>query len=86
MIHCRATDSTNKMIHLSYFIIVIILLSFTSCHKEESKYILKETGNRLLFPIDNQTKNSPKTLFVYADKGNKQYLTFQNPNRNEILF
>lgn len=86
MIHYRATDSTYKMIHHSYFIIVIILLSFTSCHKEESKYILKETGNRLLFPIDNQTKNSPKTLFVYADKGNKQYLTFQNPNRNEILF
>ncbi|MDR2120529.1 MAG: DUF4221 domain-containing protein [Tannerella sp.] len=40
----------------------------------------------LSFPLDKNTKSSVFSLFPYTDVNGKEYLTFQNPGHEEILF
>lgn len=64
----------------------ITCLIFFSCKQEAKKYKLIETNESLSFPIDEQTRNYPKSMFLYKDIDGKEYLTFQNYEKNEILF
>ena len=40
----------------------------------------------LSFPLDSETKTLIIALFPYTDSDGREYLTFQNERKNEILF
>lgn len=73
-----------------YYIINFTLASiiFFSCKQEDKNigFTLKKTSKSINFPIDDQTRNYPKAMFPYKDKNGTEYLTFQNLEKNEILF
>ncbi|WP_293740564.1 DUF4221 family protein [uncultured Parabacteroides sp.] len=74
----------NKYI---YFIIYLFFSTLSSCiqEKKEDRYKLVKTDVELSFPIDSQTRNYPKSMFLYKDNNNVEYMTFQNQEKNEIL-
>ena len=47
--------------------------------------MLKITDDSISFTLDKDTRSSIMTMFTYSDNNN-EYLTFQNPNKNQILF
>lgn len=68
------------------FILFTFLLLF-SCEKNSKKtYELVKSDKSLRFPLERDTKNSILFLAPYTDKYGKEYLTFQNQIKNEILF
>ena len=72
-----------KIVYIVSFLFVIL---FNSCiEKRKLSYSLKSTNEELSFILDNNTKSSIMTMFVYNDN-EFEYLTFQNPSKNEILF
>jgi hypothetical protein len=69
---------------------ILVIILFLSCQdpniRRKNIFFLEKSNKQLIFPIDERTKNSPLALFPYKDKEGKEYLTFQNPIQNEILF
>ena len=47
--------------------------------------MLKITEDSISFTLDKDTRSSIMTMFTYSENNN-EYLTFQNPNKNQILF
>jgi len=47
---------------------------------------LKKMEKTLSFPLDSETKTLIIALFPYTDSDGREYLTFQNERKNEILF
>ena len=43
-------------------------------------------GKEIIFELDERTKSSTRSLFLYTDSLGKEYLTFQNYASNEIVF
>jgi len=71
------------------YIIILFVFVLTSCIKEKEKagLVLKKSTQKLSFPIDESTKTKIFTLSTYTEEATgKEYLTFQNQTRNEILF
>lgn len=72
---------------MKIIIVLILGIGLFSCNQRTDEgYQLKANDKKLVFELDNQTKSNPKTLFLYKDKTGKEYLTFQNGHKNEILF
>ena len=66
-----------KIVYIVSFLFVIL---FNSCiEKRKLSYSLKSTNEELSFILDNNTKSSIMTMFVYNDN-EFEYLTFQNPS------
>ncbi|MDR1200894.1 MAG: DUF4221 domain-containing protein [Tannerellaceae bacterium] len=69
---------------------VSLIILYISCQDSnihrKNIFFLEKSNKQLIFPLDERTKNSPLALFAYKDKTGKEYLTFQNPIQNEILF
>ena len=60
---------------------------FFSCSSNKiDNYQLKESNINKSFNLDSNTKNSIYFLAQYISKDGKEYLTFQNGKKNEILF
>lgn len=78
----------NKFIIMKkyFYLFLIITVSLISCQEKKETYTLKKTNKRLSFQLDSHTRNYPKSLFLYKDSNGDEYLTFQNPQKNEILF
>ena len=66
----------------------LLLLLILACSTQEGQktYALKETNEKLSFPIDSDTKNNFNTYSIYQDKDGKEYFTFQNYENNTIHF
>jgi hypothetical protein len=45
-----------------------------------------KSEKQLSFPLDRNTKSDIIALFPYKDNNGKEYLTFQNPDQNDLLF
>lgn len=69
-----------------YFTIFFLSLSCNSNDNNKEIVYLKEIDKQLNFPLDSETKSSIWAFFPYTDSTGKEYLTFQNERRNEILF
>ena len=69
--------------------LTLVLIFCCSCkfakNKEKHAYMLKITDDSISFTLDKDTRSSIMTMFTYSDNNN-EYLTFQNPNKNQILF
>jgi hypothetical protein len=67
-----------------------IALTFLSCNanREEGQesFCLEASGRQLSFALDSRTKNETQALFLHTDEEGREYVTFQNMGRNEILF
>lgn len=72
------------IINIISWIIISILLSCNSNTSKEKVY-LEKTDQHLSFSLDSETKSSILALFPYTDKNGREYLTFQNERKNEIL-
>lgn len=73
---------------LKYTILLATIIPLVlSCHSNTSndKVYLENTEQHISFPLDSETKTSIWALFPYTDKEGKEYLTFQNERKNEIL-
>lgn len=68
------------------FIVSIFILHFSCNDNNKSYYQLKDSKIDKSFHLNSDTKNSPFFLMPYTSKEGKEYLTFQNGKRNEILF
>lgn len=83
---------TSKKISYSICTLIYAIIFCTSCdftknkNKDNAIYSLKETYESISFPLDKDTKSSIMTMSTYSTENNKEYLTFQNPNKNQILF
>ncbi|MCE5227299.1 MAG: DUF4221 domain-containing protein [Porphyromonadaceae bacterium] len=71
-------------------IVVLILLTLLSCHSNTSKkkksFSLNESDKVLTFSLNSHTKSSINVMSLFTDSTGKEYLTFQNPGQNGILF
>lgn len=67
------------------FLILIVSCNDKGTHKK-NEVELKEYKTPISFPLDENTKSSTWSLFLYIDPNGKEYLTFQNQWQNEILF
>jgi hypothetical protein len=68
---------------------VMVILAFSCENKKRDRvdmYTLKKSESQLSFSLDNNTKSDILALFLYKDEDKTEYLTFQNPGQNEILF
>lgn len=74
----------KNIVNIISWIIISILLSCNSNTSKEKVY-LEKTDQHLSFPLDSETKSSILALFPYTDKNGREYLTFQNERKNEIL-
>lgn len=63
-----------------------LLLSCDSKKNLGNSVTLKKADSDMSFALDDYTKTFIKALFLYEDKDGKEYLTFQNPDQNHILF
>lgn len=73
---------------LKYTILLATIIPLVlSCHRNTSndKVYLENTKQHISFPLDSETKSSILALFPYNDKNGREYLTFQNERKNEIL-
>ena len=77
--------------HLS---LLFVLVTFIACSQKkkqkadssDNEYSLVPTKEYTNFEIDSDTKLYMKALYLYTDTAtNKEYLTFQNVTKNEIL-
>lgn len=74
----------KNIVNIISWIIISILLSCNSNTSKEKVY-LEKTDQQLSFSLDSETKSSILALFPYNDKNGREYLTFQNERKNEIL-
>jgi hypothetical protein len=78
------------IIYMKIFLYIFFLLNlaFQSCSKKinEDRYFLERSDRQLNFPLTENTRSFILALFPYMDKNGKEYLTFQNQSKNEILF
>lgn len=73
-------------LNLRYIGALILILSIVSCRPlVEEEYILKATGDSIIFPLNPTTTVLIRSLFPYEDKDGNEYLTFQNEVEPEIL-
>ncbi|MDR1258712.1 MAG: DUF4221 domain-containing protein [Tannerellaceae bacterium] len=73
----------------SLFAILWIFIFFSCNHtnnKNANAYSLVGSDKYLSFSLNSNTKSDINALFLYIDDSGKEYLTFQNPSQNEILF
>lgn len=47
---------------------------------------MKESDKVVTFKLNNHTKSSINVMSLFTDSAGREYLTFQNPGQNEILF
>lgn len=72
---------------IQFLFTATVLIMFFSCNSNKTdNYQLKESNINKSFNLDSNTKNSLYFLAPYANKDGKEYLTFQNGKKNEILF
>ncbi|MDR0505346.1 MAG: DUF4221 domain-containing protein [Dysgonamonadaceae bacterium] len=81
----------------NYLYIVVFAFILFSCKKDKKSQDnieqtntsynceLVDTGSRLSYPLDNNTKYQFSAMFPFVDTDGKEYLTFLNSN-HEILF
>lgn len=74
-----------KTIQFLFTATAFIMLSSCNSNKTDN-YQLKESNINKSFNLDSNTKNSLYFLAPYTNKEGKEYLTFQNGKKNEILF
>ena len=69
--------------------ILLLIFSLFSCGGNNSGpnlVTLIKTDKTLSFPLDSETRSFARALFPFTDSDGKEYLTFQNALKNEILF
>jgi len=70
--------------------LILLLLTLISCQSNTSNkktsFILKESDKVVTFKLNNHTKSSINVMSLFTDSAGREYLTFQNPGQNEILF
>jgi hypothetical protein len=68
--------------------VILWIFIFFSCNHTDNRNTCSLVGSdkSLYFPLNSHTKSDINTLFLYTDNDGKEYLTFQNPMQNEILF
>lgn len=74
---------------IQYFFIFSFFMGLWGCVKQPplpSLFSLEKSESRLSFPLNTHTKTLIYTLTPYTDADGKEYLSFQNEYRNEILF
>lgn len=72
---------------IQFLFTAIVFIMFFSCSSNKiDNYQLKESNINKSFNLDSNTKNSIYFLAQYISKDGKEYLTFQNGKKNEILF
>lgn len=76
----------KKLINSTLLAIITLILLSCNNNTSKDKVSLEKTEQYLSFPLDSDTKTSIWALFPYTDKDGKEYLTFQNERKNEILF
>ncbi len=76
------------MKNINLICLFYIFIFITSCNSSHTKslYDLQKSDEYIDFILDENTKNFIQTLCLYKDKTQKEYLTFKNSIRNEILF
>lgn len=75
-----------KTIFIFYTFIITCLISCSHPKKAHDNFSLRATNESIRFILDNNTRSSIETLQIYKDKNGLEYLTFQNPDINDILF
>lgn len=68
------------------FTATVFIMLFSCNRNKVNTYQLKESNINKSFNLDSNTKNSIYFLAPYTHKDGKEYLTFQNGKKNEILF
>lgn len=74
------------MKHIISILIASLFLVTCSGVRKDSRGTLVKSDKVLSFTIDENTKTKIFCLFPYTDSNGKEYLTFQNLGKNEILF
>lgn len=70
---------------IAVLLVVVILIS--SCRKiETGTASLKSANKSFTFPLDDETLTWLWAMYPYTDKDGKEYLTFQNERKNDLLF
>jgi FHS family L-fucose permease-like MFS transporter len=69
-------------------VFLFLNLSFLSCDEKgkEASHTLELSDKQLHFSLQSNTRSFILALFPYTDPDGKEYLTFQNESKNEILF
>lgn len=71
-------------------IVFLLFVAMLSCKNNSSQrksiYSLKESKEIVSFRLNSNTKSDINVMSLYTDPAGKDYLTFQNPGQNEILF
>ena len=76
----------KKLTALTFLLLIFSLSSCNRKHTESNWVALIKTEKTLSFPLDSETKSLIVALFPYTDSEGKEFLTFQNERKNEILF
>lgn len=70
--------------------LILLFLTLISCQSNTSNkktsFLLKESDKVVTFKLNNHTKSSINVMSLFTDSAGREYLTFQNPGQNEILF
>lgn len=74
---------------LKYICLLLLVLVTVSCSnirvKRNDSFFLSGENVYLKYQLDDDVKLNIKALFPYQDENGKAFLTFQNPENNEIL-
>ncbi|MDR0795647.1 MAG: DUF4221 domain-containing protein [Tannerella sp.] len=76
----------QHLIRLSIPLFILFLFSCGGNNAGEDSVTLIKSEKTLSFQLDSETKSVILALFPYTDPDGKEYLTFQNARKNEILF
>jgi len=71
------------------FLIILLAVIVSACtdnFSDDDRLMLVKSDKALSFTMDETMKTKIFTLFPYTHSDGKEYLTFQNQNRNEIVF
>jgi hypothetical protein len=72
---------------LKYLLAAMLPTVLSSCGEQPAADKVRLTpAEKIVFPLDANTKSFILALFPYTDGEGKEYLTFQNQGQNEILF
>lgn len=70
--------------------LILLFLTLISCQSnisnKKTSFLLKESDKVVTFKLNNHTKSSINVMSLFTDSAGREYLTFQNPGQNEILF
>lgn len=68
-------------------VLLVVVISICSCRKTETGIAsLKSANKSFTFPLDDETLTWLWAMHPYTDKDGKEYLTFQNERKNDLLF